>query len=144
MEVNKKNELKVYNANESCIFRKTKEMFGGLSNMASGYPLTVNGIHILTSEALYQACRYPHLPDIQEKIIREKSPMAAKMVGKPYRNNSRPDWDETRVKIMSWCIRIKLAQNYTEFGKLLESTLDKYIVEDSHKDDFWSNNIFLF
>lgn len=133
----KKHEHKVYNANECCVFRKTKELYGGLSNMASGFPLKVNGVHILTSEAIYQACRFPHLPDIQEKIIKEKSPMTAKMVGKPYRNNSREDWDDTRIKIMRWCLKVKLAQNFFEFGKLLESTFDKPIVEDSSKDDFW-------
>lgn len=133
----KKHENKIYNANECCVFRKTKELHGGLSNMASGFPLKVNGIHILTSEALYQACRFPHLPDVQEKIIKEKSPMSSKMVGKPYRSNSRVDWDNARIKIMRWCLRVKLAQNYFEFGKLLESTFDKPIVEDSSKDDFW-------
>ncbi|MDD3888258.1 MAG: NADAR family protein [Patescibacteria group bacterium] len=133
----KKHEHKIYNANECCVFRKTKELYGGLSNMASGFPLKVNGVHILTSEAIYQACRFPHLPDIQEKIIKEKSPMSAKMVGKPYRSNSRADWDDTRIKIMRWCLRVKLAQNFFEFGKLLESTFDKPIIEDSSKDDFW-------
>lgn len=133
----KKYEHKIYKANECCIFRKTKELYGGLSNMASGFPLKVNGIEILTSEALYQACRFPHLPDVQEKIIKEKSPMSAKMVSKPYRSNSRPDWDDTRIKIMRWCLRVKLAQNFFEFGKLLESTFDRPIVEESSKDDFW-------
>jgi len=105
--------------------------------MASGFPLRVNGVQILSSEALYQACRFPHLPDVQEKIINEKSPMSAKMVGKPFRKNSRPDWADTRIKIMRWCLRVKLAQNFVEFGKLLESTFDKLIVEDSSKDNFW-------
>jgi ribA/ribD-fused uncharacterized protein len=136
MEI-KKHEHREYNANECCVFRKTKEPFGGLSNMASGFPLKVNGVPILTSEALYQACRFPHLPDIQEKIIKEKSPMSAKMVGKPFRSNLREDWDYVRIKIMRWCLRVKLAQNFFEFGRLLESTFDKPIVEDSIKDDFW-------
>lgn len=133
----RKHEHKIYNATECCVFRKTKELYGGLSNMASGFPLKVNGVHILSSEALYQACRFPHLSDVQKKIIGEKSPMSAKMVGKPHRSNSRPDWDDSRIKIMRWCLRVKLAQNFIEFGKLLESTFDKPIVEDSSKDDFW-------
>jgi ribA/ribD-fused uncharacterized protein len=133
----KKHEHKIYNATECCIFRKTKELYGGLSNMASDFPLKVNGVHIFTSEAIYQACRFPHLIDIQEKIIKEKSPMSAKMVGKPFRIYSRADWDDTRIKVMRWCLRVKLAQNFIEFGKLLESTFDKQIVEDSSKDDFW-------
>ncbi len=133
----KKYELKTYKEDECCVFRKTKELYGGLSNMASGYPLIVNDVQILSSEALYQACRFPHLPDIQKKIIKQKSPMSAKMVCGSFKSESRDDWDDARIKIMRWCLKVKLAQNFTEFGKLLESTFDKPIVEDSIKDDFW-------
>ncbi len=130
-------DFKNYRAAECCIFRKTTEEFGGLSNMAGGFPLIINGTPILTSEALYQACRFPHLPEVQKKIIGERSPMSAKMAGKPFRHNSRPDWDEVRGKIMRWCLRVKLAQNVIRFGQLLESTAGRPIVEDSTKDDFW-------
>jgi len=133
----KKYEHKIYYANECCVFRKTKELYGGLSNMASGYELKVNGREIPTSEALYQACRFPRDPDIQEMIIKEKSPMSAKMIAKANREKSREDWEEIRIEIMRWCLRVKLAQNFFEFGKLLESTFDKPIVEESSKDDFW-------
>jgi ribA/ribD-fused uncharacterized protein len=105
--------------------------------MASGFPLRVNRIHILSAEALYQVCRFPHRPEVQSKILSERSPMAAKMVGKPYRADSRSDWDDVRVMIMQWCLRVKLAQNYLTFGALLESTSDKPIVEESKKDRFW-------
>src|SRR5437899_1766418 len=91
---------RTYKRRESVVFLKTKEEFGGLSNMAGGFPLRVNGVSILTSEALYQACRFPHLPDVQRQIIAERSPMTAKMRGKPHRANSRPDWDNVRVRIM--------------------------------------------
>lgn len=137
----KNNEMRIYQANEVICFRKTKEPFGELSNMASGFPLTIKTelkeIPILSTEALYQACRFPHLPEVQAKILEEKSPMTAKMVGKPFRNESRPDWEQIKVKVMRWCLRIKLAQNYFNFGRVLESTCDKQIVEDSRKDDFW-------
>jgi ribA/ribD-fused uncharacterized protein len=105
--------------------------------MAPGFPLRVNGILIRTSEALYQACRFPHLPKVQRLIIEEGSPMTAKMKSKPYRPQSRPDWDAVRVKIMRWCLRVKLAQHWDKFGKLLLATGDQPIVEDSRKDDFW-------
>lgn len=134
---NSKYQERIYNASEIIFFKKTKEAFGGLSNMAAGFPLEINGIPILTSEALYQACRFPHLPDVQEQIIKEKSPMTAKMVGKPFRSQSREDFENVKVDIMRWCLRVKLAQNFVEFGKLLLSTNFKPIVEDSHKDNFW-------
>lgn len=134
---NNKNQERIYKVEESCVFRKTKELFGGLSNMASGFPLKINGIFILTSEALYQACRFPHMQDVQKKICLEKSPMSAKMVSKPFRPQSRSDWDNVRVDIMYWCLKVKLAQNFISFGQLLETTYDKPIVEDSSKDPFW-------
>ena len=136
-EATSKYQERTYFSDDSCVFRKTKELFGGLSNMASGFPLTVNGIRFFSSEALYQACRFPHLPQVQSKIISERSPMSAKMVGKPFRNDSRLDWDVVRIDIMYWCLRVKLAQNFISFGQLIESTHDKPIVEDSSKDAFW-------
>lgn len=131
------NDFRTYNRADVVIVYRTKENFGGLSNMASGFPLKINGIRILTAEALYQACRYPHLPDIQREIIGQHSPMTAKMSSKPYRKNSRPDWHDVRFKVMRWCLRVKLAQNYEEFGQLLLATKDRQIVEQSQKDDYW-------
>lgn len=133
----KSSQIRIYKRNECITFRKTKEAFGGLSNMAGGYNLKINGVNILTSEALYQACRFPHLPEVQKLIIAQHSPMTAKMKSKPHRDKSRPDWDQVRVKIMRWCLRVKLVQNWEKFGQLLLQTGDKPIVEDSRKDDFW-------
>ena len=134
-------QVRTYDPSASVVFLKTKEAFGGLSNMAGGYPLRVNGVRILTSEALYQACRFPHMPDVQRKIIEEHSPMTAKMRSKPFRDHSRPDWDAVRVKIMKWCLRVKLAHHWSTFGELLLGTGDRPIVEQSRKDDFWGTKV---
>lgn len=61
-----KNNLRMYKRNEAIVFRKTKELFGGLSNMVGGYPISINDINIRTIEALYQACRYQSHPEIQQ------------------------------------------------------------------------------
>ena len=131
--------MQEYRRDESVVFLKTKEKYGGLSNMAGGFPLQVNGIPIRTTEALYQACRFPHRPEVQRRIIEQQSPMSAKMKSKPYRADSRPDWeqDKVRVKVMRWCLQVKLAQNWEKFGQLLRETGDWHIVEQSRKDDFW-------
>lgn len=131
------NLLRTYVRGEAVVVYKTKEDFGGLSNMASGYPLQINCVRILTTEALYQACRFPHLPEVQREIIGQHSPMTAKMKSKPHRQDSRPDWDDVRYKVMRWSLRVKLAQNYEEFGRLLLATRDRPIVEQSRKDDYW-------
>lgn len=130
-------DMPIYLRADCAVFLKTKEKFGGLSNMAGGYPLRVNGIPIRTSEALYQACRFPHKPDLQRLIIEQRSPMTAKMKGKPFRHETREDWGLFRVAIMQWCVEVKLAQNWEAFSELLLSTGDRPIVEHSRKDDFW-------
>ncbi len=134
-------QIRTYKRAGSVVVYKTKEDFGGLSNMASGFPLQVNGLRILTAEALYQACRFPLMPDAQREVIGQHSPMTAKMKSKPYRKHTRPDWDQVRFKIMRWCLRVKLAQNYSEFGRLLLATRDRPIVEQSRKDDYWGAKV---
>ena len=109
--------------------------------MAAGFPLCVNGTRIRSSEALYQSCRFPHRPEVQRLIIQQNSPMTAKMKSKPYRHDSRQDWDRVRVKIMRWCLRVKLAQNFRKFSDLLLETGARPIVEESRKDDFWGAKV---
>lgn len=133
-----KNNLRQYNINECVSFKKTNEVFGGLSNMAGGYPIVVNNIYIRTSEALYQAMRFPDYPAIQAKIISQKSPMAAKIISKKYSiTKTRKDWNYKRIAIMKWCLRVKLIQNLETFGSLLDSTDNMNIVELSKNDNFW-------
>lgn len=132
-----KGQTRSYIRDECITFRKTEEEFGGLSNMATGYEIELNGMKIGTSEALYQACRFPFSAEVQEMIIEQKSPMTAKMKSKPFRSETRPDWEDVRIPIMRWCIRAKLACNWVKFGELLLATGKKDIVEDSHRDRFW-------
>ncbi len=130
-------DIQTYRRWGAVVFLKTHELYGGLSNMAAGYPLVINGTRILTSEALYQACRFPHRPEVQKLIIEQASPMAAKMKSKPHRKDSRPDWEQVNVDIMRWCLRVKLAQNWERFGDLLRSTGERPIIEESKRDSFW-------
>ena len=133
-------QIRTYYPTKSAVFRKTNEPFGGLSNMAPGFPLIVNNTRIRTSEALYQACRFPGRPDVQRQIIADRSPMSAKTRSKPFRGDTRPDWDSVRVRVMRWCLRVKLAQNWQKFGSLLLSTGEAPIVEKKVKrTDFWAS-----
>lgn len=132
---------RAYKRKDSVVFFRTCEPFGGLSNMAPGYPIHLRGVRIRTSEALYQACRFPHLPDVQKLIIEQRSPMTAKMVSLRYCRDSRPDWYKVRVSIMRWGLRVKLANNWKVFSTLLMKTGDKAIVEESRRDVFWGARI---
>ncbi|MBL4760559.1 MAG: NADAR family protein [Mariprofundaceae bacterium] len=133
----KATNIRTYNRLDSIVFLRTKEKFGGLSNMASGFPINVNGIHIASSEALYQSCRFPHEPDIQKLIMDEYNPMTSKMMSKRFNRETRPDWYHVRVNVMRWCLRVKLINNWDKFGRLLLLTESKFIVEQSRRDTFW-------
>ena len=130
--------LHTYNKSEAAIFKSTKATFGGLSNMASGYTIFVNGVMILSSEALYQALKFTAYPDIQHKIISQKSPMTAKMISRKHNDLVRPDWNDIRIDVMRWCLMVKLSQNWDLFSEVLNSTGDAPIVEYSTKDKVWA------
>ena len=128
---------RIYKKEEVITFRSTKEVFGGLSNMASGFSILVNDVIIPSSEALYQACRYPLFPEIQEEIINQNSPMTAKMISKKYYKYTRQDWEQKKYDIMYWVLKIKLLHNYHRLSELLRKTEEKPIVELSNKDRDW-------
>ena len=129
-----------YPTNQCCIIGKTKETWGEFSNMAA-FPIVINDVTILTSEALYQALKYPEYPEIQKKIIEKKSPMAAKMVQKPFRNFIRDDWNDIKIEVMKWCVELKFYQHKETLIQLLNETEEKYIAESSRKDTFWGCKI---
>jgi len=125
---------------ESVFFCKTREPWGELSNMAADFPLLAlereTGKLWYHTEGLYQACRYPHLPHVQEAIRSQKNPMQAKMLSKQHTASTRPDWEQVKVEVMAWCLAHKFFDHYDRLGVVLRAT-SQYIVEKSHKDTFW-------
>lgn len=127
-----------YILSEVVLFSKTKEAFGGLSNMASGYDLYVNEVIIPSSEHLYQAMRFNNFPEIQNEIIQQDNAMKAKLVSNKYKiKYSRPDWERIQIQVMRWALEIKLSQNWEKFSALLKSTGTKPIVEYTPKYKIW-------
>ena len=120
------------------VFR-VKEQFGDLSNMSNVFPLLVQGIPVRSSEALYQAMRYPHQPDWQREILAAPHAMRSKMASKKQKRqlSSRPDWEQVREDIMRWCLGVKASQHFGRFSRVLLSSGDRKIVERSRKDRFW-------
>ncbi len=133
----KKAEERKYHQQGAIVFQKNEGEFGQLSNMASGFPVSINAIQIRTIEALYQSCRFPHHPEAQREVIEQKSPMGAKYKSRSLRHLTRSDWDEVKVNVMRWCLRIKLVQHWEVFSAVLKATGDKPIVEQSKTDSFW-------
>ena len=66
-------------------FNKTKDANGWLSNM-SAHPVKYDNKWWLTTEALFQALRFPEDSKVREIIRAEKSPMTAKMMAKKFKD----------------------------------------------------------
>ena len=131
------NNMRSYKKEFCITFRSTKDYYGGLSNMAPGFPVTINDIFIKNVESLYQSLKYPHNPEIQEKILNTNSPIFAKKISRHYSNFERSDWIKVRYKIMRLCLEIKLKQNTDKFAHVLLSTNDLPIVEYTKDDKVW-------
>ena len=129
-----------WNVLECASFKKTSEEFGAFSNMAGAAAglnkLIVAGIHIRTSEHLYQALRYPERADIQQEILDQASPMFAKRIAKKnqYLPYCRKDWAVVQLDIMRWAIRTKLVFNYNQLGRVFLLSGRRPIVEIAAKD----------
>jgi ribA/ribD-fused uncharacterized protein len=131
--------IRKYNKNECITFKSTKAHFGSLSNMAPNYPIIINGTILRTTEALYQALRFPNYPEIQKEIIQYASPISAKKYGRTHIDKTRVDWNKIRFKVMKFCIEIKLHQNYETFSQMLLATKDLPLVEYTDKDKVCRN-----
>jgi len=119
--------------------RYKKDGSYGLTNMAPGFPLKVNDMVIRTSEALYQAMKFPDLKEVQMDIIGQRYAGRAIERSRYYDslNNKRTDWDKIKVDVMRWCLHIKLAQNWDKFSTLLFRTGELTLIEGSPDDRFW-------
>lgn len=128
-----------YEPHRAIVFCKVKEAWGGFSNMSNDFPLIVNGIKIKNTEALYQALRYPSNVELQKKIIDQNGGYTSKLASKPHRKTAanRADWEQHKVNIMRYVLRVKLAQNFDLFGCLLAASGTQPIVELSRRDDYW-------
>lgn len=133
----KESNISLYSVANAAIFKENNGPYGAFSNMSSRHPLVVNDIKIRTVEALYQSFKFTSHPEIQQVIIEQKSPMAAKYKAIKYKEFIRKDWDEIKLSIMEWCVRVKISQNYSTFGSKLLETADLMIVEYSSRDSFW-------
>ena len=126
----------VWDPAKCAVFSQLGARWGGLSNFQP-WPITVNGVEIRTSEALYQLCRYPLRPDIQQAIIDCKVTVEAKRLAHEHLSETRPDWRQVNVQIMEWCLLAKTVCNWDPMTALLRSTGSRDIVERSKRDTYW-------
>lgn len=117
---------------EIIAFKKVSMPFGWMGNMAP-YPITYQGIEYKTTEALFQSLRFEKRPEIQDEIRNQKSPMAAKMVAKQYKDLLATDGFEVLglrdIENMKLCVQLKIEQ-HPDLAQQLIETGNSIIIED--------------
>jgi N-glycosidase YbiA len=130
-------ETRTYIQAEVSAFLRTSDAFGGLSNMHAGYPITVAGIAVPSTENYYQAMRYPHLPDFQAEILAEPRPVPAKRLAYTRVAETRSDWQKVNITLMRHAMRLRYGHHPHAMQEIFERTAGSPIVEISSRDDFW-------
>jgi ribA/ribD-fused uncharacterized protein len=108
-----------------------------LSNMAE-YPIEIDGVKFPTVEHYFQAMKAKTFADeeMYEKILKAKTPKAAKALGKKVKDLIPEKWDAEKDMIMEKGVRAKFVQ-HPELRKQLLETGDKQIGEANARDGYW-------
>jgi ribA/ribD-fused uncharacterized protein len=116
---------------------ESKGPYRNLSNM-SEHPIDVDGEKFPTVEHYFQAMKAKTFKDdeIYNKIVKSKTPKAAKALGSKVKNFVKEVWDDTRDEIMSRAIHAKFTQHPELQNELLD-TGDKVIGEANPRDTYW-------
>lgn len=110
--------------------------FYPLSNFSS-FAVKWKGKVWATSEHAYQAAHFfKTAPVLAERIYKIRSAHEAYKLAKANADKAPENWHEIKVVVMEDIVRHKLKQNPYVMHKLMQ-TGERYIVEDSPKDDFW-------
>ena len=130
--------MRTYRASEACGFRFTRDEWGEFSNFCPlPKPIPAGPWLFPTSEHLYQACKFPTAPEIQEHIAIVAEARDAARLGRNPDFPIDPLWTEQRVDVMRWVIRRKLETLPAWMGAILLRTGDRPIVEISTRDRYW-------
>lgn len=107
------------------------------SNM-SAHPIEIEGVKYPTVEHYFQAMKAKEFEDteVYDKILKAKTPKAAKALGKKVKNFVTEVWDSKRDGIMETALRAKFVQ-HPELRKELLATEDKVIGEADPRNTYW-------
>lgn len=132
-------ELRHYKPVDTVTFCKSRDPYGELGNMAGGYPIVLRSADVTfkSSEALYQALKYPDLPQVQQLILDAPNGYVAKRVQLEYQDMIHPKFHEHKVAIMGFAISMKALQHEAHFKQLLQDVNGRAIVEYAKHDSFW-------
>ena len=132
---------KRYLAKDCILFDYQPNEYSVLSNKAEGFPLEINGMITQSVENLYQALKFTKCReiDLQATMLNASDLAAVKKQIEPYLKFPyvRIDWEDIKVDVMEWCIRVKFAQHFPELKHILQRSQGKTLVKYSAVSDFW-------
>ena len=132
---------KTYAKADACPFRYTRDTWGLFSNFAPLPAAIAAGPRsFATSEHLYQAAKFGESRDSQRRIAYASTAREAAGLGRRLQDGLDPNWNDQRIDVMRWVIRMKREANPAAIDALLERTGERPIVEVSSRDRFWGAN----
>ncbi|MDD9991541.1 MAG: NADAR family protein [Rhodospirillales bacterium] len=130
--------MRIYTKEKACGFRFTKAAWGAFSNFQPlPLPIVAGPWTFRFSESLYQACKVPAHPAIQQRIAEAPTAREAAAIGRTPGLGIDPGWNAQRVDVMRWVLRCKREANRDEIDALLAATGERPIVEVSTRDPWW-------
>ena len=130
--------MRVYPRDQACAFRYTRAAWGAFSNFQPlPVPIVAGPWSFGTSEAAYQACKFPAHPGVQQRIAEAPTARQAAAIGRTPGLGIDPDWNAQRVDVMRWVLRMKREANRDEIDAVLAATGERAIVEVSTRDPWW-------
>ena len=116
---------------------ESKGDYRHFSNM-SEHKITIDDVEYKTVEHYFQAMKAHEFEDTElyQKILKVKTPKAAKAIGQKIANFKPEVWDKKKNEIMEKGVRTKFVQHPTLRKQLLE-TGDKLIGEANPRDTYW-------
>ena len=104
--------MRIYNRDEACGFRFTNAPWGEFSNFAPlAAPIAAGPWAFRTSEHLYQAAKFGAAPAVQRRIAGAPTAREAAAIGRGTAAGLDPLWNEQRVNVMRWVLRMKREAN---------------------------------
>ena len=130
--------MRIYNRDEVCPFRFTRQAWGEFSNFAPlAAPIAAGPLTFPTSEHLYQAAKFGAAPAAQRRIADAPTAREAAAIGRGERAGLDPRWNEQRVNVMRCVLRMKREANAASIDAALARSGERAIVEVSTRDPWW-------
>ena len=130
--------MRIYARDQVCSFRFTRTTWGAFSNFQPlAVPIAAGPWTFATSEHVYQACKFPARPDLQQRIAEAPTAGEAAAIGRTPGLGLDPGWNAQRVDVMRWVLRLKREANGSEIDAVLTATGNRPIVEVSTRDPWW-------